>query len=60
MFNSDPTFLQRLPLSEYRKRREYWKQVRQITEEVRQGPAGVVIERTGFQPEEGATIIGED
>lgn len=57
MFSSDPTSLRHIPLSEYRKRRDYWRVVKGITQRTTEGPGGVVIEKTGVEIEDTATII---
>jgi len=44
-------------LSEYRKRRAYWLEVRKINDRTEVGPGGVVIEKTGIEIEADATII---
>jgi hypothetical protein len=53
----DPTGLQRLPTSEFRKRRAYWLAYVDKTSPKTNG--GVTVEQ-GWEPEEGATIIGEE
>jgi hypothetical protein len=54
---TDPTALQKLPLSEYLKRKAYWLEVRKLTQKVQEGPGGVVIEHTGAEIENDAVII---
>lgn len=57
MFQTDPSFLRNIPLSEYRKRRAYWLEVRKITQRAEEGPGGVTIEKTGVEIEKDAIII---
>lgn len=57
MFQTDPSFLRNIPLSEYRKRRAYWLEVRKITQRAEEGPGGVTIEKTGVDIEKDAIII---
>lgn len=56
MFGTDPGILRLLPPSEVRKRRAYWMAVKNITSGTSTGPGGVIIEKTGFQPEDDAKI----
>lgn len=57
MFSTDPGTLRHIPLSEYRKRRDYWLVVKKINQGTEEGPGGVVIEKTGVEIESDATII---
>jgi len=53
----DPTGLQKLPLSEYLKRKAYWLEVKKLTQKTEDGPGGVTIEHTGVEIEKDAVII---
>ena len=57
MFNHDPTGLQHIPLSEYRKRLAYMRLVKDTGQKTSTGPGGVIVEKTGVDIEEDAVII---
>jgi hypothetical protein len=57
LFGSDPSYLRHIPLSEYRKRRDYWRLVRAKETGAQSGPGGVIVEHTGVQLEEDAKIV---
>lgn len=58
LFQIDPSLLQKIPRSEYRKRRDYWLEVRKLQQpNVRTGPGGVEIEESAWKPEDGAVIV---
>lgn len=57
MFGSDPSTLRHIPLSEFRKRRAYWLEVKKLNQRTVEGPGGVQIEKTGVEIEKDAIIV---
>lgn len=57
MFNSDPSTLRHIPMSEYRKRRLYYELWRKEMGQATTDEHGVTVEHYGATIEEDATIL---